>query len=136
MLKDYGLVGAKSLILEFPEWLNRDLYPHFIRGYFDGDGSISKEKYKYNMSIISTESFCSYVQKILLEDLGIESHMYISRSEEKSTRTLMITRKHLNKIFFDWLYRDANLYLQRKYNIYKSKYCNANINNISINVAN
>ena len=135
VLKDYGLVDAKSLILEFPEWLNRDLYPHFIRGYFDGDGSVSKGKYKYNMSIISTESLCSYIQKILLEDLGIESHMYISHSEEKPTRTLMITKKHLNKIFFDWLYQDANLYLQRKYNIYKSKYCNANINNISINVA-
>lgn len=134
VLESYGLVGAKSLILEFPEWLDKDLYPHFIRGFFDGDGSISKNKYKYNMSIISTESFCSKIQEILLNEIGVESHMYISSSPDKPTRTLMVTKKHLNKIFFDWIYKDANLYLKRKYDIYKSKYCN-NINNISINVA-
>ncbi len=135
VLETYGLVGAKSLILEFPEWLNKDLYQHFIRGFFDGDGSISKSRYKYNMSIISTESFCSKIQEIILDELGVESHMYISSSLDKPTRTLMVTKKHLNKIFFDWLYKDANLYLKRKYDVYKSKYCNDNINNISINVA-
>lgn len=135
VLEGYGLVGAKSLILEFPTWLDKELYQHFIRGVFDGDGSISKSKYKYNMSIISTEVFCSKIQEILSDELGIESHMYISSSPDKPTRTLMVTRKHLNKIFFDWLYKDANLYLKRKYDIYKSKYCDENINNISTNVA-
>ena len=135
VLEQFGLIGAKSLVLEFPEQLDRDLYSHFIRGFFDGDGHISKGNYKYNMSIISTESFCSRVQKILLEELDIESHMYIPNSKEKSTRTLMITKKHLNKIFFDWLYKDANLYLKRKHDVYISKYCNNDINNTSINVA-
>ncbi len=135
VLEAYGLVGAKSLILEFPKWLDKKLYQHFIRGVFDGDGSISKSKYKYNMSIISTESFCSKIQEILSDELGIESRMYISSSLDKPTRTLMIIKKHLNKIFFDWLYKDANLYLKRKYDVYKSKYCDENINNISVNVA-
>lgn len=136
VLETYGLVGAKSLILEFPKWLDKSLYQHFIRGVFDGDGSISKSKYKYNMSIISTESFCSKIQEILLDELGVESHIYISSSLDKPTRTLMVTKKHLNKIFFDWLYKDANLYLKRKYDVYKSKYCDENINNILVNVAN
>lgn len=135
VLEKYGLVGAKSLILEFPKWLDKELYPHFIRGFFDGDGSISKGRYKYNMSMISTESFCAKIQEILLDELGIESHMYISSSTNKSTRTLMVTKKHLNKIFFDWIYKDANLCLKRKYDVYKSKYCNDDINNISVNVA-
>ena len=47
----------------------------------------------------------------------------------------MITQKHLNKIFFDWLYKDANLYLKRKHDVYISKYCNNDINNTLINVA-
>lgn len=135
VLESYGLVGAKSLILEFPEWLDKELYPHFIRGVFDGDGSISKNKYKYNMSIVGTESFCGKIQEILLNELKIESHIYVSSSPDKPTRTLMVTKKHLNKIFFDWVYKDANLYLKRKYDVYKSKYCNNNINDISINVA-
>lgn len=136
VLEKYGVVGAKSLILEFPKWLNEELYPHFIRGFFDGDGHISKAQYKYNMSIISTESFCCAVQDILTNTLGIKSTMYISNGADKPTRTLMVTKKDMCKIFFDYIYKDANLYLLRKYNVYKSKYCNDDVNNNSVNIAN
>ena len=34
VLEQFGLIGAKSLVLEFPEQLDRDLYSHFIRGFF------------------------------------------------------------------------------------------------------
>ena len=136
VLEKYGVVGAKSLILEFPKWLNEELYPHFIRGFFDGDGHISKAQYKYNMSIISTEAFCCAVQDILTNTLGIKSTMYISNGADKPTRTLMVTKKDMCKIFFDYIYKDANLYLLRKYNVYKSKYCNDDVNNNSVNIAN
>lgn len=137
VLEAHGLVGAKSLILQFPEWLDCSLYPHFIRGYFDGDGHISRGKYKYNMSIVGTEAFCLRIQDILYKELGIESKLYIATTVDKPTRILMITRKHLNKLFFDWIYKDANLYLQRKYDAYISKYCSEeNINNTSVDVAN
>lgn len=38
-LISYGCVPNKSLILNFPN-INKCLYPHFLRGYSDGDGSI------------------------------------------------------------------------------------------------
>lgn len=41
-LKQLGCIERKSLILKFPteEQVPFDLLHHFIRGYFDGDGSI------------------------------------------------------------------------------------------------
>jgi len=42
-LEKYGLHQNKSLDIEFPD-LNKSILNHFIRGYFDGDGSIYKIK--------------------------------------------------------------------------------------------
>lgn len=140
MLEQHGLVQAKSLTLNFPNWLDKSLYSHFIRGYFDGDGHISKGKYHYNISLIGTENFLTPIKEIFENDLGVETHMYISCDPQKPTRTLMITKKDMSKIVADWLYQDANTYIQRKYDVYKLKYCSSqkeeNINNISIDVAN
>lgn len=38
-LISHGCIPQKSLILKFPE-ISKELIPHFIRGYFDGDGSV------------------------------------------------------------------------------------------------
>ena len=40
VLTKLGVVPKKSLILEFPTWLHPSTYSHFIRGVFDGDGSL------------------------------------------------------------------------------------------------
>lgn len=41
-----GCVPKKSLILKFPEEdiVSKELQSHFIRGYFDGDGSLLHSK--------------------------------------------------------------------------------------------
>ena len=46
-LEKYGIVPRKSLILKFPNNISDEMLPHIIRGYFDGDGSISCYKRKY-----------------------------------------------------------------------------------------
>lgn len=35
----------------------------------------------------------------------------------------MLTRKNDCKMFFDWIYEDASLFLKRKYDVYLDKYC-------------
>lgn len=122
VLEKHGMYKGKSLILRFPNWLDESLYPHFIRGYFDGDGSISKRKDSYSMSIISTDAFCSYLQGWIEAKLNIETHIYVSSSIDKPTRTFMITKKEHTKKFFDFIYNDAHLYIKRKYDIYFMKH--------------
>ena len=42
-----GCTERKTFTIKFPYFLNDDLIRHFIRGYFDGDGSISTSQTKY-----------------------------------------------------------------------------------------
>lgn len=47
-LKNKGIIQNKTFISNFPEWLDENLLPDFIRGLFDGDGCISiSHKYSY-----------------------------------------------------------------------------------------
>ena len=45
-LINLGCIPNKSLTLTFPDFINDELLPHFIRGYFDGDGCIWNGKRK------------------------------------------------------------------------------------------
>lgn len=119
VLEHLGMVVNKSLILEFPNFLEKNLISHFIRGYFDGDGHVSG-KY-YITSIVSTISFCQAVQNILFS-LNIESKINNTANLETSTRTLRMTKKLSCVKFLNYIYQDAEVYLIRKYNTYLARY--------------
>jgi uncharacterized protein YerC len=105
-----GCPPAKSLILDFPKTIPPHLLHHFIRGYFDGDGSFNK-KGTY-ASITSNDLFNSKL-RALLETLGIETKLYY-RNKGKSTCSLFVLKKDSLRIFVNWIYRDATVYMNRK----------------------
>lgn len=120
-LEKQGMKQGKSLILQFPENLSEELYPHFIRGYFDGDGcivnSIRKTGRIYcTMSFTSTEIFCIRLQEIFLKELPIIKCRVIDASCHNGvTKVLEIYGNERCKTLCDWLYKDAEMYLERKY---------------------
>lgn len=135
VLAGYGMVSHKSLVLQWPEFLNENLYSHFIRGYMDGDGSISKVGFR--LSFVGTKDFCTRIAQILQEKFNITYSMMEASGHNGITFELYIRKIENTKPVLDWLYQDATLYLKRKYDIYISKYCSEeNINNTSIDVAN
>lgn len=56
-LEKWGCIENKTFKLKFPEFLSEELVPHFIRGYFDGDGSVFIHRQKttdteyYNLGV-------------------------------------------------------------------------------------
>lgn len=61
-------------MLQFPYLIPKTLYIPFIRGYFDGDGSLTysytnkgKTKITVSTNFIGTKSFLQSLQDILLE---------------------------------------------------------------------
>lgn len=118
VLEEKGVVPRKSLILAFPEWLPDELLPHFLRGYMDGDGHIQCFESRH-ASFASTESFCLSVQE-KLKDIGIESRIYNTHNKENSTRILYICKISNIVKFLDYIYKDAELYIQRKYETYQT----------------
>lgn len=59
-----GLVPNKSLILKYPNFLENNLQRHFIRGYMDGDGSISQNPKDKRASLVGANDFCLSIRQI------------------------------------------------------------------------
>ena len=120
-LKELGVVERKSLILEYPDWLPDELFKHFIRGYMDGDGTIYNTR--YTTSFVSTHKFCESVQDKIFKLLHIKSGIYQDK-RKSHCYSLNIKNYKDSKAFLDYIYQDATIYLQRKYDIYNEKYIN------------
>ena len=119
-LVTHGVLPNKSLVLTYPEWLNPDLESHFIRGYINGDGHIAKDG--HIVSITSSEAFCHSVENVLKRRFNTICRIYDKSKGTKPTRTLSIYRKNQIKIVLDWIYQDAEMYIDRKYQVYKINY--------------
>lgn len=129
-LENLGMLQNKSLKLKFPN-IPETLYRHFIRGYFDGDGSFCGHYTKLNkfqpiVTFTSTNDFCITLQKIIKSNINIPGgNIYDASCKNGITKVLSISGVTQVKTLLDWLYLDADLFLDRKY----QKYINAYINN-------
>lgn len=125
-LNKLGCTPAKSLTLKWPDWLvDQDLQRHFIRGYFDGDGCISsylKNQYTgnqcYTWQITSTIYFCEAVQRIITNHLKLTSDIRRDAPDIKNDITKVIRVRGNKQVLSlcQWMYKDATIYLTRKYN--------------------
>lgn len=131
-LVELGMVQNKSLTIQFPEWLDTSLYAPFLRGVCDGDGHIEWGKTKF-ITIASTSQFCQYVKDFCKQYLNIECSIYNTYNKESNTKLLYICNKEQIKRFLDFIYQDADLYIERKYNIYQNICLEMNINNSLLN---
>ncbi len=120
-LCELGVIEAKSLVLEFPEWLTDDLYSHFIRGYFDGDGCLylDRDAKKPEVSIVSTIMFIEKLQEILRDQLGVEMKIKTQKGYKPVTKIGVITGRKKVATFLEWIYKDSDLKLDRKYQKYQ-----------------
>lgn len=119
-LDKIGMIPNKSLKLEVPN-LDECLYSHFIRGYFDGDGSLTirytqDNKLRVLTTLTSTECFCNRVRNIIQQSVDIPcGNVYDASCHNGVTKVLSISGIRQNQKLHTWLYQDADLYLQRKY---------------------
>jgi hypothetical protein len=123
-LHELGVIPNKTLTLKFPEWLQEELYPHFIRGYFDGDGCITHNSRRVapqiSASIVSTENMCNAIANIVAEKCNANTHVYYVGHEicNKTIKTFMIVGNMQCKRFLDYIYQNSDLKLKRKYQKY------------------
>lgn len=125
-LADKGLHPRKSKSLKFPtpDQVPDHLIHHFMRGYFDGDGSINNcvvhGKYDlWSFSVISSDAFCQRFGEILMERAGttkieLKPHPTGEGMSYLSHRQI----GNVNRVR-DFLYRDATIFLRRKWETYQ-----------------
>lgn len=130
-LKAHGMISSKTKFdktgeFHFPN-LREDLIPHFIRGYFDADGSFYFPTRKRSRNNLKTEIGCSTKNFLLrikecLDKSGL-NFSYIERKKSAgngklyNTYTLLSSNRELSQRFAKFIYKDATLYLDYKYEI-------------------
>lgn len=131
-LINYGCYINKSRVgMLFPE-LSKDLLPHFIRGFMDGDGSVIikplgykyKRKTTWAISNAHTQqyklkvAFCSTDKKFLekiVECLPIKKSYIAQKKRTQVVYILWIENTQDVQDALNYLYKDANYFLKRKH---------------------
>lgn len=123
-LSKLGCTPKKSFTIKFPkDIIQSDMMRHFIRGYFDGDGCIClANSNKPVVDITSNEEFLTGLCEYLKPILNIEFNKFGQRHKDRdtNTRNLQITSFNNIKIFLDYLYKDATIFMKRKEGYYKN----------------
>lgn len=116
--------------MEFPKWLDKKLYFHFIRGYIDGDGCClyNDSKNIFRISMVSTNQFLERVQDIF-KSVGIKSTISSRKHYDNNiTKELYVTSNKDSMKLACYLYCNANLKILRKYNKCVSYFVNNDLN--------
>lgn len=124
-LSKYGVVPCKSLIYEYPDNISFELIKHILRGYFDGDGCFTVSNSSCNIFLLGTYQFMDYLRNYIETYIGVHCY-FCQHKNNKNTYVINISGKKKCYNFLSYIYKDANLYLFRKYNKYIETY---NINN-------
>ena len=115
-----GCVPKKSLILNFPTeyQVPKNFVKDFIRGYFDGDGWFTNTENCFQAGIIGTEDFIKgFLNTVELENKNNKKIFTVHREDGVKRYVFGAYEDVLN--FLNWIYKDATIYLDRKYECYK-----------------
>ena len=120
-LNNLGITNNKSFTCDLPE-INSDLFWHFLRGLFDGDGSISKENNnkegRLRFDLVGSTLIINKIKKVFLE-YGLSDtklSIKINNSDINGLCSILYYSFKDLKIIYDSMYKDSeNLRLERKY---------------------
>lgn len=112
-LNKLGITPKKSLTLKINfDLIPKELRQHFIRGYFDGDGSINnyqrenKNYLEWEISFVSSKEFLTQI----LKELNKKRNFYSCGNNFR----MCFKAKEDIKDILKYLYKDATIYMDRK----------------------
>lgn len=116
-----GLVPAKTHTLQWPPDLPRELDSHFVRGYFDGDGTVASSwtdpkrsgKQRHLAFSCGSDDFAQSLHIAIQSHTATDGRIW---HVVKNCANLDFTRKNDIRAIGEWMYSDrGDLYLPRKY---------------------
>lgn len=112
----WGCVPNKSLTLTKIPNIPRDFVSHFIRGYFDGDGSLHwlNGTKNFRISFVGTAPFLKDIQK----ELGLS--LSLGQQKGNQSKYFQVAGRKQVPMILDYIYKDSdeNIRLTRKYKNY------------------
>ena len=106
-----GIDGAKSKTIKLIK-MEDEYFSHFLRGLFDADGCCWKNDKRIKLNIASgCHDFLEEIKKRIKKLINIEFGLYT----KKDHFSLEISGRNNVQMFTEFLYDDADIYLERKY---------------------
>ena len=116
-LARYNIVPNKTFTFKFPKNLNKKYWIDFIRGYFDGDGSVSTAgNNAIRWQICSaTKNVLETIVDFFYEEYHIKKVSILEQPRKNNTLYYFQYSTNATKEIFSILYKKNSLKLPRKY---------------------
>ncbi|MGL5331215.1 MAG: hypothetical protein ACRDD7_18265 [Peptostreptococcaceae bacterium] len=122
-LKELGMTSTKKFRTNFPDYMLSNEYymQHFLRGYLDGDGSIMLCKTKQGKPMIKAkftgcDDFIHSLGQWINEKFDMKLKVIKDKRSNAFDYCIGNRRKAIE--FCEWLYNDANIYMDRKFDVF------------------
>lgn len=114
MYQDLGALGIherKSKTVSFPTNISANMVRHVIRGIFDGDGTVYWSGNYLHFGFYGNHFLLEQIKHILAEEFNISNNKIFDKS---NVSLLYFSKKKDIKNFYDYIYKDASIFLTRK----------------------
>ena len=110
-LMKWGVTPVKTFKTELNFNIPKNLFHHYVRGIFDGDGTVFISKGRLRFGFYGTHKLVSQVQDWLISQINISNNKVF----DKETVSFVVYQRPKDvKNFYDLIYKDASIYLKRK----------------------
>ena len=114
-LKKYGCGERKSLTANWPNLINTEMYRHFIRGLFDGDGGVwVNNQGSTRASIVGSLEMMSALSNMIAKEVGFKMNV----KPHGSIWRVAFCGNHRAKRFSKFIYQGAEYFLKRKKKVF------------------
>lgn len=118
-LIDIGVIPNKSLIKEYPNCLSDENMVHFIRGYFEGNGSIGINNKKNSLIIRIYSGSELFIKELQIQILNLFDIPTKLRKSNLTVFSLSFGKRIYVEKFYSLLYDNCEMSLSRKRNKFK-----------------
>lgn len=120
VLYNYGMTPKRTTTCQFPTGVNwtEKTFSAFLRGFFDGDGTISIGGNRASVGIIGTEKMMDQLNEMIYKFYGFKLlESYEDRTNVK-LKYLRLFGTNSPKKLLDIMYCESTVHLERKYKKY------------------
>lgn len=126
--KGFCLDKTNKSVFPSEDIVPKHLQRHYIRGYFDGDGSLAiageKKYHTYNLSIVGTPEFLNPLKEIINKpDIKLYKR---HKNRDGNVYDLRLCGDYQIYHIMSWLYLDCTVYMKRKFDRYLDLYLKYN----------
>lgn len=122
-LTELGLPPRKTFSLRFPVYISNENMRHYIRGYFDGDGSITVRRTQTTLSpsaeFCGASAFLWDLNAIIYQKFGFSLNFRVVPRVGGDCFQAKFGKAENAFVILDWMYADCTIFLDRKYGRYK-----------------